>query len=71
MENNFPTRNSNSRPCTLEEFIRLFLESERELLRYVMVLVPNPADARDVVQETAVALWKKSDHYDRTKPFVP
>lgn len=40
-------------------------------MRYVMVLVPNSADARDVVQETAVALWEKIEHYDRSKPFVP
>ena len=28
-------------------------------MRYVMVLIPNVADARDVVQEAAVALWDK------------
>jgi DNA-directed RNA polymerase specialized sigma24 family protein len=41
---------------THEQFMWLFLQSERELLRYVMVLVPNVTEARDVVQETAVAL---------------
>lgn len=51
--------------------MRLFLESERELLRYVMALVPNVSDARDVVQETAVALWQKIEKYDSTKPFIP
>ena len=54
-----------------EQFMRLFLQAERELLRYVMVLVPNVADARDVVQETAVALWRAADQYDRDRPFVP
>ena len=53
-----------------KDFIRLFLASERELLRYVMVLIPNPADARDVVQETAADLWEKIDQYDPGKPFV-
>jgi RNA polymerase sigma-70 factor (ECF subfamily) len=62
---------SNSRRCSHKEFIRLFLEAERELLRYVMVLVPNATDARDVVQEAAVALWEKIDQYDPTRPFVP
>lgn len=60
-----------SRPDGHREFIRLFLGAERELLRYVMVLVPNSTDARDVVQETATALWEKFDQYDREKPFVP
>ena len=62
---------SESRKCSHKEFIRLFLESERELLRYVMVLIPNATDARDVVQETAVALWEKIDQYDPGKPFAP
>ena len=51
--------------------MRLFLEAERELLRYVMVLVPNISDARDVVQEAAVALWQAREKYDVAKPFVP
>ncbi len=58
-------------PLTHEQFMRLFLTAERELLRYVMALVPNVSDARDVVQETAVALWKTIGKYDPEKPFVP
>jgi RNA polymerase sigma-70 factor (ECF subfamily) len=58
-------------PLTHQQFMRLFLEAERELLRYVMVLVPNVSDARDVVQETAVALWQAIGKYDRAKPFIP
>ena len=57
--------------CTHKDFIRLFLEAEKDLLRYVMVLIPNVADARDVVQEAAVALWDKIDLYDPDKPFAP
>lgn len=59
------------RTCTHKDFIRLFLEAEKDLLRYVMVLIPNVADARDVVQEAAVALWDKIDLYDPEKPFAP
>lgn len=51
--------------------MRLFLTAERELLRYVMALVPNVSDARDVMQETAVALWLAIEKYDPQKPFVP
>ena len=57
--------------CTHKDFIRLFLEAEKDLLRYVMVLIPNVADARDVVQEAAVALWDKIELYDPAKPFAP
>jgi RNA polymerase sigma-70 factor (ECF subfamily) len=63
---NVPTQ-----PLTQEQFMRLFLGAERELLRYVMALVPNVSDARDVVQETAVALWRAIGKYDPAKPFVP
>ncbi|MCE9630186.1 MAG: sigma-70 family RNA polymerase sigma factor [Planctomycetia bacterium] len=54
-----------------EQFMRLFLQSEREILRYVMAIVPNVADARDILQETALALWKAIDKYDPERPFIP
>ena len=34
-------------------------------------LVPNPADADDIVQQTAIALWEKFDSYDQDRPFTP
>lgn len=58
-------------PLAHEQFMRLFLQSERELLRYVMVLVPNVTEARDVVQDTAVALWQRIADYDPARPFTP
>ncbi len=54
-----------------EHFMRHFLECQRELLRYVMCFVPNAHDARDIVQNTAVALWKKHADYDSSEPFLP
>ena len=60
-----------TRRLTQEQFMRLLLKSERELLRYVMVLVPNVNDARDVLQETAIALLRTIDKYDPDRPFVP
>lgn len=52
-------------------FMRLFLGSEKEIFRYVSPLVPRPADAQDVVQQTTIALRKKFEHYDSTQPFTP
>ena len=67
-----PATSDEARPhATDEQFMRLFLESERELLRYVMVLIPNVHDARDVLQEAAVALWRAAEKYDPARPFVP
>ena len=57
-------------PDAYERFTRLFLQHEPEILRAVMVIVPERADARDIVQETAVTLWKHFEQYDPTRPFV-
>ena len=34
-------------------------------------LVPNVADAEDIVQQTALSLWEKFDSYDPAQPFTP
>lgn len=54
-----------------QRFLSLFLRSEREIFRYVAALVPNVADAEDIVQQTALALWEKFDAYDPRQPFTP
>src|SRR5438477_986618 len=54
-----------------QQFLSLFLRSEREIFRYVAALVPNITDAEDIVQQTAIALWEKFDAYDPAKPFTP
>lgn len=53
------------------DFVRLFMTHESALLRFVIGFVPCLADARDVVQETAVTLWKKRGEFDVSKPFLP
>ena len=53
-----------------ERFTRLLLEAEPVMLRSVLVMVPNRTDARDILQETAVALWRQFDSYDPQRPFV-
>ncbi len=53
-----------------EQFTRLLIEHEPELLRYVLVTVPNRADARDILQECSVALWRRFPDYDPERPFV-
>ncbi|MEI6713277.1 MAG: sigma-70 family RNA polymerase sigma factor [Verrucomicrobiota bacterium] len=54
-----------------EQFTLLLFQAEVELRRYVMGFVPNSEDARDIVQETMVALWRSMDKYDCSRPFVP
>ena len=65
------TRRFEDRSDSQQRFLSLFLRSEREIFRYVAVLVPNVADAEDIVQQTAVALWERFDAYDPAQPFTP
>ena len=53
-----------------ERFTRLLLESEPVMLRSILVSVPNRADAREIMQETAVVLWRQFPSYDTTRPFI-
>lgn len=65
------TRSFEDSSASQQQFLSLFLRSEREIFRYVAALVPNVADAEDIVQQTALALWEKFDAYDPSQPFTP
>src|SRR5665648_601860 len=52
-----------------QEFVRLLGVHEQELSGYVISLVPNWADADEVIQETKLRLWTQFDQYDPTKDF--
>ena len=65
------SRRLEDKDAAQQRFLSLFLRSEREIYRYVAVLVPNVADAEDIVQQTALALWEKFDAYDPGQPFTP
>ncbi len=60
-----------SKKTDQQEFLKVFLSNEREILRYVIALVPPTADAQEIVQQTAVDLWEKFDQYDASRPFAP
>ena len=65
------TRRLDDKDAAQQRFLSLFLRSEREIFRYVAALVPNVADAEDIVQQTALSLWEKFDVYDSSQPFTP
>ena len=66
-----PTRHFQDPAEAQQRFLSLFLRSEREIFRYVAALVPNVADAEDIVQQTALVLWEKFEAYDPGLPFTP
>ncbi len=54
-----------------ELVVRLLSRHQEELFRYIFALLPHEADARDVLQEASVALFRKAAEYDPDKPFLP
>ncbi len=53
-----------------ELLVRLLARHQDELFRYIFSLLPHEEDARDVLQETSVALCRKFADYDPDKPFL-
>jgi RNA polymerase sigma-70 factor (ECF subfamily) len=53
-----------------ELLVRLLSRHQEELFRYIFALLPHEEDARDVLQETSVALFRKFEEYDLAKPFL-
>jgi RNA polymerase sigma-70 factor (ECF subfamily) len=54
-----------------EDLVRGIVAHQERLYRYVFALCPREHDARDVLQETCVALLRNAESYDTTKAFLP
>jgi len=53
------------------QFTTLFVKHERQLYGFIAAMLAQPAEAEDLLQETAKGLWKKFDEYDPSLPFLP
>ncbi len=53
-----------------ELLVRLLTRHQEELFRYIFSLLPHEEDAKDVLQETSVALYRKFADYDPERPFL-
>jgi len=53
-----------------ELLVRLLVRHQQDLFRYIFSLLPHQEDARDALQETSVALYRKFADYDPAKPFL-
>lgn len=51
-------------------FLGLFLKAERRIFAYIFTLLPNRADAEDVLQEVSKLMWEKFDEADPPEDFV-
>lgn len=53
-----------------ESFIALFARHERDLRRFIRSLLPTAHDADEVVQQSAIVIWRKFDQYDPETNFM-
>ena len=52
-----------------DQFLRLYVEHEEALNGFVRTLVPTREDAREVMQEVAVVLWRKFEELAAIEDF--
>jgi RNA polymerase sigma-70 factor (ECF subfamily) len=55
----------------MELLVRLLTRHQEELFRFILAVHPHEEDARDILQESSVALCRKIEEYDPDKPFLP
>jgi RNA polymerase sigma-70 factor (ECF subfamily) len=53
------------------KFIAEITAAQRPLHAFLSSVVWNIADADEVLQDTNLALWRKVDEYDPSRPFLP
>jgi RNA polymerase sigma-70 factor (ECF subfamily) len=57
-------------PNRIDGFVALFTSHELRLRAYAMSLIPNQADAEDVLQQANLLLWKKFDTFQSGTNFM-
>jgi RNA polymerase sigma-70 factor (ECF subfamily) len=62
---------SDASPSNPENLVLLLTQHQEALFRYIFSLIPSEADARDILQETSLALYRKWEQFDSTRPFLP
>jgi RNA polymerase sigma-70 factor, ECF subfamily len=55
---------------TTATFTRLWTKHQPRIFGYIHTLIPNWADAEEVLQETGVVLWKKFAQFDPDSDFT-
>jgi RNA polymerase sigma-70 factor, ECF subfamily len=52
-----------------DNFVLLFTKDARWIFSYILMLVPNKADAEEVFQETSATLWQKFSEFKSGSSF--
>jgi RNA polymerase sigma-70 factor (ECF subfamily) len=56
---------------SMELLVRLLTVHQDAIFRFIYSLHPHEEDARDILQETSVALCRKIEEYDPAESFLP
>lgn len=51
-------------------FLPLWTQHQRRIFAYIYTLIPNRADAEDLLQETSITLWEKFEEFEPGTDFV-
>jgi len=62
-------RNPDGDQKRVNEFIQLFVSHETRLAAFAMSMIPNWADADDLLQEASMVMWKKFDQFHSGSDF--
>ena len=54
----------------LDACMALFAKHQRRLFLFVNAMVPSPADAEEILQETSIVIWKKIDQFEPGTDFL-
>tara|TARA_R110002096_G_scaffold11515_8_gene42362 strand:- start:3014 stop:3568 length:555 start_codon:yes stop_codon:yes gene_type:complete len=65
-----PTSQSESEDARYEGFVAKFAHYEPDLRRFIRSLLPTWTDADEVVQQTAIVIWRKFEQYDPETNFM-
>ncbi len=52
-----------------EEFVQLLSLYQRRVYLFILAMLPNVADAEEVLQETSLVLWKKFEQFELGTDF--
>ena len=57
-------------PAPSEDFVRELTSSQRRLHAFILSLLPDPAAAEDILQNTNIVIWRKSAEYTSGTNFL-
>jgi len=57
-------------PIETEQFVRLLGKHQQRVYAFILTLVPNWAEAEEVLQETNTVLWRKFGDFDPATDFT-